>query len=178
MRHKKLKGSSGSFSEFCHASVTYYFAKRRFLKLSIGNSLFVYWRCLLLNLVNKSFVLNPISAVYCKEKTGKNHETYFQTWKGRLCEMTPQKGGIHTYTLSSASQILKYFEFFVNISKHKKNRVAEQPKYRKNAWLLTLKPFPEVNKNKSTNIFEVNVTSSYYLLIAKEINPKKLTQKL
>ena len=95
--------------------------------------------------------------------------------------MTTQKCGIHTYTLSSASQILKYFEFFVNISKHKKNRVAEQPKYRKNAWLLTLKPFPEVNKNKSTNIFEVNVTSSYYLsiTIAKKINPKKiLTQKL
>ena len=45
----------------------------------------------------------------------ENYETYFQTWKGRLYEMITQKGGVHTYTLSSASQILRYFNFFLLI---------------------------------------------------------------
>ena len=42
---------SVSFSEFCHASVILHFAERRFSKLCIGSSLFVYFKQSLLYLI-------------------------------------------------------------------------------------------------------------------------------
>ena len=67
-KHIFISPYSVSFSEFCHASVTFYFAKSRFSKLYIGYSLFVYWRCLLPKLANKSFVL----VLYTAKRKSRN----------------------------------------------------------------------------------------------------------